>query len=255
MQLSSVLRLRIREDIVRREERGECSVYFGHIRVRFLRKRIVIRTRLQLAASLLFATVVASGQMVQPDKATSCRPLSRAENSPYQRITGTQRYKWFAQSTIGPQSVAAGVFSAGFGTAVNSPKEYRGTWEGFGERYGMRLTGVSTGNAMEAGFGALWGEDPRYFRATDKPFGGRIRSIIKMTFVARDRSGKLAPAYARYIATAGNNILSDTWRVDSEADGQHAALRTLLGFAGRMGSNAFQEFWPDIRQRVFRKKP
>src|SRR2546427_11720431 len=66
----------------------------------------------------------------------------------------------------------------------------------------MRLTGVSTGNAMEVGFGAFWGEDPRYFRAPDEAFGGRVRNIIKMTFVARRQDGNQAPAYARY-ATPG----------------------------------------------------
>jgi len=176
-------------------------------------------------------------------------------NSPYQPITGRERWKWFLQSTIGPQSLAAGVFSSGFGTASNSPKEYGGTWEGFGSRYGMRLTGVSTGNAMEAGIGALWGEDPRYFRAPGRPFGRRVQNIVKMTFVARRQNGNFASAYARYVATAGNNVLSNTWRVDSEADAQHAAVRTLLGFVGRMGSNAFQEFWPDVRRRILKKKP
>jgi len=28
----------------------------------------------------------------------------------------------------------------------------------------------------------------------------------------------------------------------------------LLGFAGRMGSNAFAEFWPDARKYIFRRK-
>jgi len=53
----------------------------------------------------------------------------------------------------------------------------------------MRLTGVSTGKAIEAGLGSLWGEDPRYFRAAGQP-----------------------------------------------------CIRILLGFAGKMGSNAFAEF-------------
>jgi hypothetical protein len=215
---------------------------------------IVNLVRRQLGAALLLASVAAFGQTADHARVEPGQAGDLEVSSPYQPITGRERMKWFVQSTIGPESLAAGVFSAGFGTATNSPKEYGSTWEGFGERYGMRLTGVSTGNAMESGIGALWGEDPRYFRASGKPFGGRVQNIVKMTFVANRRSGNLAPAYARYLATAGNNVLSNTWRVDSEADAQHAAVRTLLGFAGRMGSNAFQEFWPDIRRRIFRKR-
>jgi len=118
----------------------------------------------------------------------------------------------------------------------------------------MRLTGVSVSNAMEAGIGALWGEDPRYLRSQAESFGGRVGHVVKMTFLAQNRQGRLMPAYARYIAISGNNFISNAWRADSEATLGNASLRTLLGFLGRMSSNAFQEFWPDVRQRLSRKE-
>ena len=107
---------------------------------------------------------------------------------------------------------------------------------------------------MEAGVGALWGEDPRYFRTYRQPFSGRIRNVVLMTFLAHNREGALMPAYARFTATAGNNFLSNTWRADSEANNRDAAIRTLYGFLGLMGKNAFTEFWPDIKASVFHRK-
>ena len=175
-----------------------------------------------------------------------------ARNS-YTPITGKQRLLWFVKFSAGPQSLAAGVFSAAIGTGLDRPKEYGPHWNGFGSRYGMRLTGGVTGNAMEASLGAIWGEDPRYSRATGQPLGGRVKHFILMTFVARRRDGDLEPAYARYVATAGNNFLSNTWREPSESTTGAALERTALGFAGRMGSNAFQEFWPDVVQHVFHR--
>ncbi len=162
--------------------------------------------------------------------------------------------QWFAASTVGPPSLIGGTISAAWGTLFNAPKEYGPHWDGFGKRYGMRLTGVSVSNAMEAGLGSLWGEDPRYFRAEGQPFKKRIGRIAKMTFLASHSQGRTMPAYARYAAISGNNFLSNTWRPDSEATARHALERTLTGFLGRMASNAFAEFWPDVRQRVFRKK-
>src|SRR6266446_2128041 len=165
--------------------------------------------------------------------------------------TVTDRVKWFALTTAGSLSLlAVGPLNSGWGTMLNKPKEYGPHWEGFAERYGVRLTGVSTGNAMEAGLGALWGEDPRYFRAEDEPFGSRVNNIAKMTFAARRHDGQLTPAFARCIAIPGNNFLSNTWRPDSEATTPAALRRTLFGFLGRMGGNAFQEFWPDVRQKL-----
>jgi hypothetical protein len=75
-----------------------------------------------------------------------------------------------------------------------------------------------------------------------------------MTFAARRANGDLAPAYARYLGTAGNNFLSNTWRADSESGESDACLRIALGFAGRMGSNAFAEFWPSVRKHLFHRE-
>jgi hypothetical protein len=200
---------------------------------------------------LLLLGTAAAGQAVPSQRLKPASPSARS----YQPITGVQRFAWFAESTVGPESLAAGLFSAGWGTAFNRPREYSTHWEGFGKRYGMRLTGISTGNAMEAGLGSLWGEDPRYFAAAaGQPFNGRLKHLVVMTFAARRADGGVAPAYARYLGNAGNNFLSNAWRADSESAAGDALVRILLGFAGKMGSNAFAEFWPDASKRLFHRK-
>ena len=191
---------------------------------------------------------------------TSTRPgalpqVKRAAPAGYKPITETGRIHWFVLNSIGPQSLAAGVFSAAIGTAMNSPSEYGPHWEGFGKRYGLRLTGIVTQNAMEAGIGTLWGEDPRYFRTQEEPFRRRIRNILVMTVAARGRDGDLHPAYARYIAIGGGNLLSDTWRPESQETVGSTIGRIGLGFAGRAAGDAFLEFWPDIKRIALRRHP
>lgn len=168
-------------------------------------------------------------------------------------MTGSERMKWLVNSTVGPETLMVGVMSAGLSTARNRPEEYGTSWDGFGKRYGMRLTGIATSNVMEAGLGAAWGEDPRYTR-DGGPFGGRVKHIIAMTFLDHGREGQVMPAYARFIAIPGSNFLSNTWRADSEATTQGALIRTGWGFAGVMGKNAFLEFWPDVRRKVFHRR-
>jgi hypothetical protein len=172
----------------------------------------------------------------------------------YQPLTGRERLNWAVKSTVGPVSLTGGLFTAGLGTALNRTREYGPHWEGFGKRYGMRFTGIATGNAMEAAIGTLWGEDPRYFRTTGQSFKGRMRNVVVMTFAARRADGDLAPAYARYLGISGNNFLSNTWRADSESGVGDACQRTALGFAGRLGGNAFAEFWPSITRHLFHRK-
>jgi hypothetical protein len=187
----------------------------------------------------------------KPSLLTPLKPAT--EDDTYHPITGRQRLRWFLTNTIGPSHLVGGLFTSAFGTAVDRPKEYGPGWAGFGDRYGIRLTGIVTGNAIEASTGALWGEDPRYFRVPNEPFGRRILNAVQLTFKARRRDGRFAPAYARYIAISGNNFLSNTWRVDSEANAHDAVIRTLDGFAGRFASNLFEEFWPDIKNLAFHR--
>jgi hypothetical protein len=73
-------------------------------------------------------------------------------------LTTEARLKW-ASGTVSVQNLAGGIFASAWG-----------------KRYAMRLTGTSTSDAMEAGLGALWGED---------------------------RNGNTVPAYARYAAIPG----------------------------------------------------
>lgn len=165
----------------------------------------------------------------------------------YVPITGEQRLNWFVRSTVGVESLLfAGPISAGWGTAFDHPHEYGTSWEGFGQRYGMRLTGVSTGNAMEASLGALWGEDPRYFRTEGQPFKKRLINVLDLTFRAYRDDGERHFAYARLAGNVGNNVLSNTWRVPSQSNAQDTGIRILEGIGGKAVGNAAYEFVPEL---------
>jgi len=207
------------------------------------------------AAALHSSFAAADAAVDAPPSASSLpdAPLPQPANGGYEPITAKERLKWLAVKTFGIDDLAAGVVWAGYGTAVNKPREDGPHWGGFGERYGVRLAGVATSNVMEAGLGAMWGEDPRYKSARGKEFGSRVWSVIEQTFVTRRRDGHFAPAYARYMAVPGSNFLSNAWRPDSEADSYHAGIRTLEGFGAVLGSNAWGEFWPTVRDRMIHK--
>jgi hypothetical protein len=203
---------------------------------------------LAVAAALALVSVAtpASAQSQEPPQMNA--PRARADP---QGPTRDERIRWFVDSSVGPQSLGAGVISSAWGTALNKPKEYHGTWEGFGKRYAVRSSGVVLGNGIEAGLGAAWGEDPRYDRATSDDFWQRTRHAGQMTIMARGPHGTLRPAYARYAGIVGENAITSAWRADSEQSVGSVLTRSAVGIAGRFISNVFQEFWPDIRKRVF----
>jgi hypothetical protein len=162
-------------------------------------------------------------------------------------------FRWFTTTTMDPANLVGGIFQSALGTVPNRPKEYGPHWGGFADRYGMGMTRSVTGNAIEAGVGLILREDPRYFRVPDRPFQARVGNVVRLAFAARGGSGSFGPAYARYMTILGDNFLSNSWRVRSEANSHDALLRASEGFGGVLAGNAFEEFWPDIKKLVFHK--
>jgi hypothetical protein len=171
----------------------------------------------------------------------------------YQSPTQLQRLKWATIATVGPASIGGGAITSAFSTWGNNPPEYGPHWDGWGKRQALRLGGASTSNFMEAELGALWGEDPRYRRAPQGSFKNRTWFVVKSAFVAYNKDGHTMPAYARYASVTGSNILGNTWRPDSQHTARETTSRIYIGFLSRMASNAFVEFWPDVRGRIKRR--
>ena len=172
----------------------------------------------------------------------------------YEAITAKGRVAWLVSSTVGPANLIAGAFTEGLATRSNSPEEYGTHWDGFGKRYGLRLTGRATSSLMEASLGSLWGEDPRYFRTSGQPFSNRINNVFRMTYLAHDRAGNEMPAYARYIAVPGGAFVSNAWRPDSQTQLADALGRISFSLMSHVIGNAFSEFGPDIRKCFSKKK-
>ena len=209
-----------------------------------------------LAQQKLMPGTLASSAAPESDtegSVPSFNPASSSSSDARQPITAQQRIDWVVRGVIGPEGLAGEVFGAGWGTLFNRPKTYGPHWEGFGNRLGMSAAGNAVSNTMEAGLGAIWGEDPRYVRDPEAAFGHRLEHAAKMTFMAQDRDGKEMIAYARFIAIPGSNFLSNTWRAPGDDTAGNAAVRTGLGFLGRFGSNTFDEFWPDVHRKLFHR--
>jgi hypothetical protein len=170
----------------------------------------------------------------------------------YSTITPAERVQWVIDTTVDPAGLLGHAFSAGFGTAINSPKELGVHWAGFEKRYVNDMATSILGNSIEAGVGALWGGDPRYFPAAPgTSLKGRLIRAAKWTVLARQANGDVGPAYARFIAIPASNAISNAWRPASETGGSHLLERTATGFAAQLVGNEWHEFWPGIRKKLF----
>ena len=204
---------------------------------------------LRLIPFFVFAGMLAAqaDDLVVPEQPTTLP----ASPKPF---TMGERFKWAAVSAVSPRRSAGYLISSALSTAGNSPEEYGPHWDGFGKRLAIRASTGATGLMLEAGIGGLWGEDPRYVRAPERPVKARLFNVVKMTFVARNRQGETVPAYARYIAIPANSFISNAWRADSHATVDKAMMRLPLSLLDRIIANFFSEFWPEISKPLRRGK-
>jgi hypothetical protein len=198
---------------------------------------------------------VAAGQSADdvppPAQPAAGTPLTAIEYAP---ATGTQRLRWIVDGTVGPRSLfIVGPLGASLQTAYNWPSEWDRSWNGVAKRYGQREADVAISNTIEAGLGALWGEEPRYVPSGRRGIGPRARYAIKTAFLAQRRDGRLAPAWGRYAGNVVNNLIENTWLPPSATTAGQTVTRSVLGLLGRLGGNAWEEFWPDARRLLTKK--
>jgi hypothetical protein len=167
--------------------------------------------------------------------------------------TTGDRLKWALDGTLGSGSVAAAVFIASWNTAWNVPSEWGASWPGFGKRLAAREGQGAISNGIEAGLGATWGEDPRYFRSARGGSWARTGHAAKAVFVAHGRNGQLHPAWARYVGAIGSDVVANTWLPASDRTALDSLRRIGNGFLGRFVGNLWMEFWPDVRRRIAKR--
>ena len=195
-------------------------------------------------AALVFAFAVVTPAAALCQSAPADPPLTADTYAP---ITGPQRVDWIVDGTIGRRSLTLiGPLATVWQTGFNTPEEWGRGLSGIAKRYAQREADVAISNTIEAGLGAIWGEDPRYIRSGRKGIWPRARYAMKTVFLAQGRDGMLRPAWGRYAGNTLNNVIENAWLPPSMTTPGQTALRSGMGFLGRLGGNAWEEFFPDV---------
>jgi hypothetical protein len=134
------------------------------------------------------------------------------------------------------------------------PPEWGGGVGGYGRRLASRLgTDVIQGTVQSAGAAAL-GQEPRYIRSSDSGIAHRIGHAFVYSLITYNNEGKNRPALATVGSYYASSMLANTWypgRFTALGDGVRDGNRQVI-LASLM--NQFQEFWPEIRRYVLRRK-
>jgi hypothetical protein len=168
----------------------------------------------------------------------------------YSAITSDQRAEWIACGTVGVSSVGIGLANAAVPGWYNTLGDWKKAEAGLPARFGHREADVTVSNGVEAGLGAIWGEEPRYVpmgRANHASASARLGYALLTVVTAQRRDGHLAPAWGRYAGNVASNAVDAFWLPASVASWRHAAVRsTEAWLIGRTVSNLWDEFHPDL---------
>jgi hypothetical protein len=178
----------------------------------------------------------------------------------YSAITSQQRAEWIACGTAGVSSVGIGLINAAVPGWYNTLEDWKKAEAGLPARFGHREADVTVSNGVEAGLGAIWGEEPRYVpmgRADRASVASRLGYALLTVVAAERRDGHLAPAWGRYAGNLASSALDAFWLPADLTGWQHAAVRsTEAMLIGRSVANLWDEFRPDllaVTARIFRR--
>jgi hypothetical protein len=209
------------------------------------------RRRVGLGVVLIVVASASARAQAPPDAAaTRLNQTAPLSADAYVPITGPGRIHWIVDGTVGPRSLGVGVLGGIWQTGFNTPQEWGRTPSGFGKRYLEREADVAISNTIEAGLGALWGEEPRYIPSGRRGVRPRVQYALKTAFLAERRDGRLAPAWGRYAGNVFNNLIENRWLPPSATTPWETALRSADGMVTRMLGNLWEEFWPEVRRRI-----
>ena len=170
-------------------------------------------------------------------------------------LTGHEKFRIFYRYSYDPCRIVAAGVSAGINQAEDGFHEYGQGAQGYGKRLGANLADTN----LATFFGrfmlpTLLHDDPRYFRVGPTgTFKQRLmHAIISPEWTRRD-NGTHRLNYSRILGDLMATSVGNAYYPDNDRGAGITFSRagTMLGTAS--GSAAFEEFWPDIKARIFKK--
>lgn len=173
----------------------------------------------------------------------------------YAPLSRHQRWEYYLnQNFTSVGSYFGPVASSIIDQITGQPPEWGGGMEGYGKRLASRFaTGVIQGTVQSAG-AALLGEDPRYIRSADQRIFRRIGHAFAYGIITYNNEGKRRFALATVGSYYASSMLTNYWypgRYTALGDGVRDGNRQVI-LAGLV--NQFQEFWPEVRRYILRRK-
>lgn len=173
---------------------------------------------------------------------------------PFQPITAKRKmYIAYKDSTDWPVFPVAAAF-AGLYQLENQNPSFGQGMAGYGKRFAGAYADQAIGNFMTEGImPSLFRQDPRYFRRGYGSVKSRLWYAATRIFVCKTDAGRPAFNFAEVVGNSTAVALSNTYYPDTRTASDNVQ-RLAISLATDSFSQVGKEFWPDIKNKLFRKK-
>ncbi len=144
---------------------------------------------------------------------------------------------------------------AGQGLLTNSDPEFGRGAAGYGRYFWHNFVdGVSGTFFTEAIVPTITREDPRYYTMGSGGFFHRVGYAISRSVVTKTDSGGETFNWSEVGGNALEAALSNAYYPASDRGARQTAKNWGVQMESAVLNHIFQEFWPDIRTKIFRRK-
>jgi hypothetical protein len=166
-----------------------------------------------------------------------------------------QKLTYAAVSAYGPLELLGSAAYAGILQGIGTPAEWGGGAAGYGKRLASTLACSGIHGVLAFGLDSALHEDPRYFRSRSTGFFSRAGHAVRGTILTRTDSGGETISVWRFGSAYGAAFLSNQWYPDRLNTVRLGFLQGSLRIGFDLAANLGTEFWPDIKEKILRRKP
>jgi hypothetical protein len=177
--------------------------------------------------------------------------------APFVPITARHKFYIAAKDSFDyPVYLTAALF-AGYYQLDNENPSFGQGLKGYAKRFATSYGDQAIGNLMtEAIFPSLLHEDPRYFRLGSS--GGstwhRTRYAITRVFVVRTDKGGWTFNFSEWLGNGSSVALSNLYYPGDTRNVSDNVQKLGIAVGTDAFSQVLKEFWPDIKNKFFKKK-
>jgi hypothetical protein len=161
----------------------------------------------------------------------------------------------FVDETVSPLTLGAGVFNGGLSHITNSDPRYGTDSAAFAQRFGASVADIATQNFFgDFLLASVFHEDPRYIhRGAQYHMWSRVGYAISRAVVIRTDAGGSSFNWSNTLGSAMSAGLSNAYYPPASRTGGAMVIHFVSSVAGAGFANLAPEFWPDFKQKVFKR--